>query len=367
MSPFEARASIIAVAGLDQARTISAVRDLIPGIPASTAPRFASVGTPMPSRGCLIPGIPVTTAGCFAISSLVILFGCQADELGAAVSCGDLEPRNDSEVVLCTAEREPVLARVALPSGAAPAGGWPGVVLLHGSSGLFLPDEHGCSEALHGRFADWADLLTERGYAVVMPASFYSRGYCSPEGGDSSHYQDRDLVTRAYDTAAAANWMCRHPQIDCSRLAVLGFSHGASVAMLVMHEDLGDAEDPRLRSLEYPPFAAGIAYYPGCGLDSQLANQLDDAQIDRYFFPTGPMWIPHAGKDALAKPCKDLRDPQVRAVSNQRGIKTDMFQLEIYPGARHGFDVHAGKHGVDRQARDDAQRRTLGRLKRWLE
>ena len=296
---------------------------------------------------------------------LVTLVACQQNEVPG--SCGELDPRNPDELVLCTSRHEPVLARVALPTSPPPSAGWPGIVLLHGSSGLFRPDERGCSEILHGRFADWAKLLTDRGYAVIMPASFYSRGHCKPEGGDATEDDERELVSRAHDAAAAANWLCRNPQVDCSRLAVLGFSHGASVAMLVMHEDLADAEDPRLRSLEYPPFAAGVAYYPGCGLDSQLANSLDEAEIDRYFFPTGPMWVPHASRDHLVKSCKKLRDPQVRAVAIDRKIKKDQFQLEVYPGARHGFDVR-GEHGShsDRHAREDAQRRTLAKLEDWL-
>lgn len=296
---------------------------------------------------------------------MTLVIACQANE--GPESCGGLEPRNADEVVFCTALDQPVLARVALPTGDPPAAGWPGVVLLHGSSGLFQPDEHGCSETLHGRFTDWAELLADRGYAVVMPASYYSRGGCKPDEGDASEDDERELVTRAYDTAAAAEWLCRHPQVDCSRLAVLGFSHGASVAMLVMHEDLSDAEDPRLHTLSYPPFAAGVAYYPGCGLDSQLANSLDELQLERYFFPTGPMWIPHASKDHLAKRCKQLRDPQVKTVAIDRGIEKDWFQLEVYPGAKHGFDVRA-EHGskADRHARDDAQKRTLGKLDDWL-
>jgi dienelactone hydrolase len=80
------------------------------------------------------------------------------------------------------------------------------------------------------------------------------------------------------------------------------------------------------------------------------------------------MWIPHGSKDWLAERCEEIRDPQVKAVAIERGIKGDMFQLEVYPGARHGFDVwFEGGPKADRKARDDAQKRTLSKLKKWLE
>lgn len=291
---------------------------------------------------------------------------CQTD--GGAATCeGDLQARNPDEVVLCNALGEQLLARVALPSSNAPtsSGRWPGVVLLHGSAGLYRERSNVCTEELIGRFSEWAQLLNQRGYAVIMPESFHSRGSCDRP---PSAYDDPELlVTRAHDAAAAANWLCAHPRVDCSKLAVLGFSNGASVAMLVMHEDLTDALDPRLHTLSYPPFAAGVAYYPGCGLESELASKLDEAEFERYFFPTGPMWIPHASKDWLSERCEELRDPQVKAVAIERGMDKDWFQLEIYPGARHGFDVwFEGGPTADRKARDDAQKRTLAKLEDWL-
>lgn len=307
-----------------------------------------------------------------ALRSLVILplltLACGPDDDERATACGELEARNLDELVLCNGLDDAVLARVELPDGPAPPGGWPGIVLLHGSSGLFRPAKVGCSEELHGRFAEWGELLTQRGFAVIMPASFMSRGYCDGyEAGPDEDDEER-LVDRAFDAAAAANWLCADRRIDCARLGVLGFSNGGSVAMLVMHEDLGDAEDPRLHSLTMPRLAAGVAYYPGCGLDRQLATRLDDELFDRYFFPTGRMWIPHAGKDPLVDDCKELRDPQVKAVAIDRGIKKDWFQLEIYGGATHGFDVwEQGDPYVNRNARDDAQVLTLAKLERWLE
>ena len=50
---------------------------------------------------------------------------------------GRFEPRNELEVALCNDLEQAVIARVALPEGEPPVGGWPGVVVLHGSSGLF--------------------------------------------------------------------------------------------------------------------------------------------------------------------------------------------------------------------------------------
>lgn len=294
-----------------------------------------------------------------------LLGSCSGD--GGAGSCsGELLPRNADEIVLCNALGDPLLARFALPDAAtATAERVPAVVVLHGSAGLFHKENGECTDVPISRFLEWEQLLTERGYAVIMPESYYARGSCDrPPSG----YDDHELlVERAYDAAAAANYLCRHPRVDCSRLAVLGFSNGASTAMLVMHEDLTDARDERLHTLEYPKFVAGVSYYPGCGLESELASDLDEEDFERYFFPSGPMWIPHASKDYLSERCEELRDPQVKAVAIDRGIKKDWFQLEVYSGARHGFDVwFEGRPLADRNARDDAQKRTLAKLEDWL-
>lgn len=303
---------------------------------------------------------------------LALVVGCRPSGDGS-VACGQLEPRNDGEVALCNDLEQAVIASVAMPQGEPPPGGWPGVVMLHGSGGLFLAGDEGypCSETLQDQFRIWSQLLNERGYAVVMPASFYSRGFCDwlERSTVPRRFDDHErLVARTFDAAAAGNYLCDDPRVDCSRLALLGFSNGASVAMMLLHEQLDDAADPRLQSLDdIPSFVGGIAYYPGCGLEGELANRLAESQVDRYYYPHAPIWVPHAEKDNLLDTCEELRDPQVDVVAAAQGVDEDMFEIHVYPDAEHGFDVwFTGDPQADLDARLDAQLETLTKLDEWF-
>jgi dienelactone hydrolase len=287
--------------------------------------------------------------------------------------CGQLEPRNDSEILLCNDLGQPVIASVAMPAGDPPPGGWPGVVVLHGSGGLYLSHGGGdetCTETLEEQFSHWAEILSESGYAVVMPASFHSRGFC--EWNDKSMPEDLDarenLVLRTFDAAAAADYLCNDSRVDCSRLAVLGFSNGASSTVLLMQEQLDATADPRLHQLDnLPPLVGAIAYYPGCGLQDVLFNDLDVSQIEHYYYPGAPVYVAHAEKDPLLDECLEIRDPQVDIVAQKRGVQQDMFELEVYPKAKHGFD-RSDDHDpkADEDASAAAQDKTLTKLHVWF-
>jgi len=302
----------------------------------------------------------------------LVTTGCRPSGDGS-VACGELEPRNDDEVALCNGLDQAVIAAVSMPEGEPPEGGWPGVVLLHGSGGLFLAEakEYPCSQTLQDQFRIWSQMLNERGYAVIMPESFYSRGFCDwlETSTVPRKLDDHErLVVRTFDAAAAANWMCDDPRVDCSKLAVMGFSNGASIAMMLLHEQLDDAADARLRGMDdIPDFVGGVAYYPGCGLEGELANELAQSEVDRYYYPRAPMWVPHAGKDKLLDDCEALRDPQVDVVAESYDVEEDMFELEVYPNAKHGFDVwFTGDPQADWDARVDAQAKTLAKLDSWF-
>ncbi len=300
------------------------------------------------------------------------------DEQSTAACKGGPTPRNASEVTFCNEENEQVIANVAFPEGTPPPDGWPAVVVLHGSGGAYKqlkkpdPSLGKCSDQLESQFARWKKDLTAEGYAVIIPDSWFSRGFCD-------YYKDTKnkpkgfgmrerLLARLYDTRAAAKWACDNPNIDCDRMAVLGFSNGGSGALISVHDDLSDAKDPRFNkhgTQEW--FVGAIAYYPGCGLEGVLSHSLNPKDKSKFFSPQVPVIVHHGEKDYLLDPCVEVRDPQVEILAKANNFAEDWFDLTVYPKADHSFDnAKKGDAKADLAARDAAKADTFARLEEWL-
>lgn len=179
------------------------------------------------------------------------------------------------------------------PDGKGP---FPAVVLLHDCSGL---GPH--SSGAPGR---WAQELVRRGYVVVMPDSFSTRGF--PGGVCMDASPGRANVgpfTRAGDAHDALAYLRTLPYVDARRIGVMGGSHGGATTLAAMTT---------------PGFAAGVALYPRCGSAPYgpaaplliLIGELDD-------------WTP-------AEPCRRLAE-SAQAAGYSVSIK-------VYPGAHHSFD-----------------------------
>jgi dienelactone hydrolase len=247
--------------------------------------------------------------------------------------------------------------------------------VLAGSGGLYNTDGPGdelgpCSMELQEQFEIWRDLLTARGYAVVMPATFYSRGFC--EWGDGDVPPDFDklerLIVGVFDARAAHDWMCLQPWIDCDKTALLGFSYGASVTLLAMQDDLTVTDDPRLGESGPNRMVRGaIAYYPGCGLEGELTFSLDEEDSAEFYSPLAPVVVQHAEHDSLLDNCAKRRDPQVEQVALELGNTDDWFDLRIHDNAKHGFDASEdGDPNSDIEASEQAQASTLAILDQWF-
>jgi dienelactone hydrolase len=187
------------------------------------------------------------------------------------------------------------------------------VIALHGCGGLYstVSSRRGRLTARHEQMAE---LLTDEGYAVVFPDSLTSRGeneLCTQKIGK----RQIDQTQRRADTLAAMTWVAKQPWASPARIALLGWSHGASAVLSATDATRAEVKKSSLRAV------VGVAFYPGCGEGLKkgyrpntslvlMLGELDD-------------WTPPEECIALGK--------SVGA------------EVNVYPGSYHDFDNPVGK------------------------
>jgi len=183
-----------------------------------------------------------------------------------------------------------------LPPGPGP---FPAVVLMPPCSGR-LPLELEQADAAR---------YTALGYALLVVDSFAARGFAEGCSGVGSSV---DLVMDAY---GALLWLADQPFVDPGRIAIVGYSLGAQVALSVVAFDGPERLFDR-------QFRAAIAYSPFCSLPDNavavptliLLGELDD-------------WAPPRDCRAMMARLKDFGAP---------------VRLVVYPQAHHAFNVKLG-------------------------
>ena len=116
---------------------------------------------------------------------------------------------------------------LSVPNGKAP---FPALVLVSGT-GHNTRDEDVWG---HKVFLVLADALNRNGFAVLR---YDKRGV----GGSSGNYDAATTADFASDAEAAVAWLKTQPQIDASRIGVLGHSEGGIIAPAVAASDKGVA------------------------------------------------------------------------------------------------------------------------------
>lgn len=183
------------------------------------------------------------------------------------------------------------------PEGAGP---FPGIVALHGCNGR---GSRQYEDALAERF-------TALGYAILFVDSFAPRGIterCHDVASSAA-------VDRVMDAYGGLLYLARQPFVDPERIAVVGYSQGAMVALSAI--SLGGVE-----TLFDRHFRTAIAYYPGCWAEAGevsvptliLIGALDD-------------WTP-------ARECE-------RMMARRSGEGAPL-RLIVYPGAYHAFNARS--------------------------
>jgi dienelactone hydrolase len=190
------------------------------------------------------------------------------------------------------------------PEGAGP---FPAVVALHGCGGLISR-----SGKLGGRYRDWGERLAAQGFVVLYPDSFGSRGIASQ--CTVRERRARSSRERVGDANAARRWLQSQAWVKPDRIALLGWSSGATSTLWTVR--------PRAAAREgAPDFRAAVALYPGCRRLNELAWS---ARIPTLILiGAADDWTP-------AAPCQQM-------VSGARG-RSAHADIVTYPGAYHEFD-----------------------------
>ncbi len=179
---------------------------------------------------------------------------------------------------------------------------FPAVIMLHTSMGL------GSGEW------SFAEELRSNGFAVMLVDSFSPR-LVGKITDDQTKVSEASIL---YDLYRAYEVLKARPDIDESRVAVLGFSKGALPALYSMLNEINTRY-----GYEESPFRAHAAFYPWCGL------RFNDMGASG-----APLQLHIGSMDEVMpyKLCIDLVQKMKTATPAMKG------QVFVYKGARHAFD-----------------------------
>jgi dienelactone hydrolase len=184
-------------------------------------------------------------------------------------------------------------AELFAPAGVGP---FPAVVVLHGCDGV----------GRHARL--WAQQLTAWGYVAIVVDSFRPRGITTV----CNHGMLVPPQLQAMDAFNAADYLRAQPEVTGERIGVIGFSHGGwAVLKAVLADTVNQAAAK--------PFAAAVAFYPGCD-PPHSALQTDTLIL----IGEADDWTP-------VDRCARWRDSVER--------NGHSMQMKTYPGALHAFDA----------------------------
>jgi dienelactone hydrolase len=189
------------------------------------------------------------------------------------------------------------------PEGKGP---FPAIVLLHGCSGLW-----GKGGQPTPSYTFWAEHFRDRGFIALLLDSFGPRGekeICTQKIRTVSEARDRPK-----DAYAALSWLEDRDDVARGHVHLMGWSNGGSTTLFALQE--GQAPRPEKGSR----FRSAVAFYPGCGALSKSRYQAQAPVLIQA--GSADDWTPAAACGRLAG-----------------GAEGKRVEIDVYPGAHHGFD-----------------------------
>ncbi len=201
------------------------------------------------------------------------------------------------------------------------------IVMMHGCSGAYSYSQPNATFTnVQTLYRDWATTLVNSGHVVLLVDSFSNRvdpvtgvavkqSQCGNGASGVSEVNDRPL-----DALAGYNYLTTTAglNVDPGRVALLGWSHGGTSVMATLSS-----------TQTSQPFKGGLAFYPGCGMQSAFGGISQST-----YTPYASFKILHADLDPLytVGSCQTRRDRSWILGGAQFQI------IDHYADADHSFD-----------------------------
>jgi dienelactone hydrolase len=186
-------------------------------------------------------------------------------------------------------------------------GPFPAVVALHDCDGL--SDRQAAGSQL---YTEWANILVAKGFVVLLPESFGSRGV-----GSQCRESERRVHARrerVADANAARRWLQSQGYVKGDRISLLGWSNGGSAALWAVRP----TTKPKDAATD---FRSAVALYPSC---RRLRETAWSARVPTLILiGSADDWTP-------ATTCQQM-------VAGARG-RTARAEIIVYPSTYHEFD-----------------------------
>lgn len=207
------------------------------------------------------------------------------------------------------------------------------VVLMHGCSGVWSngvvnTDAQPPQKALSMIHRRWGTALAQAGYTVLLVDSFTTRNLTNECGNGTAGLNE--AVVRPRDALAGRQWLLAQGQVASDRIALLGWSNGASATLATM--DRTNEGTPGAR-----PFREAFAFYPGCGLLNNFGG--DASTVARTtWLPYAPVTIHAAQLDPLNTDGR-CANRVAGAITLGAGVGSgNAVAMTVHAGAVHSFD-----------------------------
>ncbi|PCC70197.1 Dienelactone hydrolase [Nannocystis exedens] len=212
----------------------------------------------------------------------------------------------------------------------------PAVIMMHGCSGMWYNDNpaNGASREIER----WGRELAAQGYVAIAVDSYEGR---RPTSMTYLQYQNQcymgdparvnPYTTRVADIGAALDYLIEEFDVDTGAIGLLGWSQGAQAVLVAMAATSRDSSTPYTTD---PPYAAAVAFYPGCG--SALGFGYND-HTDGWWRPANPLRLNMGTEDDFEDDCQARVTTAHDTYGTTPGSADELLWVQL-PGAGHTFD-----------------------------